>query len=208
MCFFCALDVGSETGQTALATRPARAPRLGGRIESPGGNVSAGRLPTRPRARHSPRTRARGQWIVVATLRAGGQHVISGSLALASLNHTCRDLVPTFPQRSPPLLLTIAACDGLRSTPDCRPRRAFLHLSYSYAPPCGPALLVTQCHEPTYAVQQIGAYSITSSGRASSVGDTSSPNALAVWRLMTSANLLACTTGKFAGLAPLRMRPV
>ena len=83
------------------------------------------------------------------------RHVISGSLALASLNHTCRNLVPTFPQRSPPSLLTTAACGGLRSTPDCRPRRAFLHLSYSYAAPCGPALLVTQCHEPTYAVHQI-----------------------------------------------------
>src|SRR6266478_569011 len=72
------------------------------------------------------------------------RHVISGSLALASLNHTCRNLVPTFPQRSPPWLLTAAACGGLRSTPDCRPRRALLHLSYSYASPCGPALLVTQ----------------------------------------------------------------
>src|SRR5216684_7552038 len=40
--------------------------------------------------------------------------------------------------------LTTAACGGLRSTPDCRTRRAFLHLSYSYASPCGPALLVTQ----------------------------------------------------------------
>jgi len=60
---------------------------------------------------------------------------------------------------------------ALRSTPDCRPRRAFLHLSYSYAAPCGPALLVTQCHKPTYAVQQIGCYSITSSGRGpSSIG--------------------------------------
>jgi hypothetical protein len=77
------------------------------------------------------------------------RHVISGSLALASLNHTCRNLVPTFPQRSPPSLLTTAACGGLRSTPDCRPRRALLHLSYSYAPPCGPALLVTQCHNRT-----------------------------------------------------------
>src|SRR3981081_4421050 len=74
----------------------------------------------------------------------GFRHVISGSLALASLNHTSQNLVPTFPQRSPPSLLTTAACGGLRSTPDCRPRRAFLHLSYSYAPPCGPALLVTQ----------------------------------------------------------------
>jgi len=72
------------------------------------------------------------------------RHVISGSLALASLNHTFRNLVPIFPQRSPPCLLDTAACGGLRSTPDCRPRRTYLHLSYSYAAPCGPALLVTQ----------------------------------------------------------------
>src|ERR1700757_2925131 len=72
------------------------------------------------------------------------RHVISGSLALASLNRACRNLVPTFPQRSPPSLLTTAACGGLRSTPDCRPRRALLHLSYSCVPPCGPAILVTQ----------------------------------------------------------------
>src|SRR5438046_5246507 len=62
----------------------------------------------------------------------------------ASLNLACRTLVPAFPQRSPPSLLTTAACGGLRSTPDCRPRRALLHLSYSCAPPCGPAVLVTQ----------------------------------------------------------------
>src|SRR5215470_11270234 len=77
------------------------------------------------------------------------RHFCSGSLALASLNHACRNLVPTFPQRSPPSLLTTAACGGLRSAPDCRPRRALLHLSYSYAPPCGPALLVTQDPERT-----------------------------------------------------------
>src|SRR5258707_11956376 len=72
------------------------------------------------------------------------RHVIRGSLTLGSLNLACRDHVPTFPQRSPPSLLTTAACGGLRSTPDCRPRRTYLHLSYSYAAPCGPALLVTQ----------------------------------------------------------------
>jgi hypothetical protein len=37
-----------------------------------------------------------------------------------------------------------AACGGLRSTPDCRPRRTFLHLSYSCTTPFGPAILVTQ----------------------------------------------------------------
>src|SRR6516225_5837800 len=72
------------------------------------------------------------------------RHVISGLLALASLNHACQDHVLTFPQRSPPWLLTTAACGGLRSAPDCRTRRALLHLSYSYATPFGPAVLVTQ----------------------------------------------------------------
>src|ERR1700730_17243219 len=57
-----------------------------------------------------------------------------------------RNLVLTFPQRSPPSLLTTAACSGLRPEPDCRPRRTFLHLSYSYASPFGPAILVT--HDP------------------------------------------------------------
>ncbi|SRR6266480_562946 len=62
------------------------------------------------------------------------RHFIDGLLALASLNLACRILVPAFPQRSRPSLLTTAACGGLRSTPDCRSRRALLHLSYSCAP--------------------------------------------------------------------------
>jgi hypothetical protein len=37
----------------------------------------------------------------------------------------------------------------LRSAPDCRPRRALLHLSYSCATPFGTAILVTQDPEPT-----------------------------------------------------------
>src|SRR5262245_34140470 len=72
---------------------------------------------------------------------------ISGSLALALLNRACPDHAPAFPQRSPLLLLTTAACGGLRSAPDNRSRRAHLHPSYSYAPPCGPAILVT--HDPS-----------------------------------------------------------
>jgi len=50
-------------------------------------------------------------------------------------------------------------------------------------------------------------YSITSSAVASSVGDTGSPSALAVFRLMDSSNLVGCTIGKSAGFSPLRMRP-
>ena len=65
----------------------------------------------------------------------------------ASIDRACRNLVPAFQQRSPPRLLTAAACGGLRSAPDCRTRRALLHLSYSCASPFGPATLVT--HDPT-----------------------------------------------------------
>src|SRR4029077_14743759 len=75
------------------------------------------------------------------------RHFIDGSLALASLNLACRDPVPTFPQRSPPSLLTTAARGGLRPAPDCRPRRALLHLSYSSAPLYADGAFVT--HAPS-----------------------------------------------------------
>src|SRR5262245_35885881 len=54
----------------------------------------------------------------------------------------------------------------------------------------------------------LATHSITSSARASSVGGTAMRSILAVSALMTSSNLLACTTGRSAGLVPLRMRPV
>src|SRR5512145_2197431 len=50
-------------------------------------------------------------------------------------------------------------------------------------------------------------HSITSSARARSVGGTVRPSIRAVSALITSSNLLACTTGRSAGLTPLRMRP-
>src|SRR5262245_27787375 len=51
------------------------------------------------------------------------------------------------------------------------------------------------------------AHSITSSAAASSLSGTVRASILAVEALMTSSNLLDCTTGKSAGFAPLRMRP-
>ena len=74
-------------------------------------------------------------------------HFIDGSLAFASPNHACRILFRLFRNVHHHRFLTTAACGGLRSTPDCRTRRTYLHLPYSYASPCGPALLVTQ--DPT-----------------------------------------------------------
>jgi hypothetical protein len=62
--------------------------------------------------------------------------------------------------------------------------------------------------QPTYAAQQIRAYSITSSARASSVGGMSRPSALAVLRLIISSNLVGRRTGRSLGCSPLRIRPV
>jgi hypothetical protein len=48
-------------------------------------------------------------------------------------------------------------------------------------------------------------HSITSSARASEIGETSNPKVLAVFRLTTNSNLVPCWTGKSAGFAPLRI---
>src|SRR5262245_33749030 len=50
-------------------------------------------------------------------------------------------------------------------------------------------------------------HSITSSAVESSLSGTVRPSIRAVSMLMTSSNLVACTTGKSAGFSPLRMRP-
>src|SRR5262249_58568934 len=71
----------------------------------------------------------------------------------------CWDLVPAFPQRSPPRLLTAAACGGLRSAPDRRTRRALLHLSYSCAPPILASALVT--HDPQRSSGRIRGTGVT-----------------------------------------------
>src|ERR1039458_3834233 len=92
------------------------------------------------------------------------RHFIDGLLSLASFNLACRDHVPTFPQRSPPSLLTTAACGGLRPEPDCRSRRALLHLSYSCAPPFGPAMLVTHGTNATFAALLVKTALIALSG--------------------------------------------
>src|SRR5215831_19199228 len=49
-------------------------------------------------------------------------------------------------------------------------------------------------------------HSITSSARASSIGGTSMPSALAVLRLITRSYLVGAWTGRSAGFSPLRMR--
>jgi hypothetical protein len=49
-------------------------------------------------------------------------------------------------------------------------------------------------------------YSMTSSARNNSMRGIVSPRAFAVFALITSSSLVACSTGKSAGLAPRRIR--
>src|SRR4051812_28406320 len=48
-------------------------------------------------------------------------------------------------------------------------------------------------------------HSITSSARASSVGETVRPRARAVIRLMTKSNFVGCSIGRSAGFAPRKI---
>jgi hypothetical protein len=57
-------------------------------------------------------------------------------------------------------------------------------------------------------VQQIAAYSITSSARPSSGKGIMRPSALATLRLIVSSIFVTYCTGRSAAFLPLRMRPV
>src|SRR6266581_2653660 len=123
--------------------------------------------------------------------------------ACARLSQPCLpESCPGVPQRSPPSLLTTAACGGLRPEPDCRPRRALLHLSYSSAPPYSCGAFVT--HDPL-RTSSPSFHSISSSARRRNDSGIVKPSAFAVLRLMTSSNLVGCSTGRSAGLAPFRI---
>ena len=50
-------------------------------------------------------------------------------------------------------------------------------------------------------------YSMTSSARALTVGGNSKPSSFADFRFITNSNFVGTTTGRSAGLAPLRIRP-
>jgi hypothetical protein len=55
------------------------------------------------------------------------------------------------------------------------------------------------------AASGLAAYRITSSAWKRRVGGMVRPSASAVLRLMTSSNVVGCSTGRSAGLAPFRI---
>jgi hypothetical protein len=56
-------------------------------------------------------------------------------------------------------------------------------------------------------IAQRSGHSMTSSASESRLSDILIPSALAVFKLITIKNFVACMIGKSAGLAPLRTRP-
>src|SRR5215831_2263618 len=92
-------------------------------------------------------------------------------------------------------------CERLRRAeleqPDYRQRRL---LRARRERPCG-------CRAAEKRYELAALHSITSSARASSIGGTSMPSALAVLTLRASSNFVGCSTGRSAGFSPLRMRP-
>src|SRR6266404_8660934 len=62
-----------------------------------------------------------------------------------------------------------------------------------------------RCQQETHAPQHHRAYSITSSARASSVGEILNPIVRAVFRLTLSWNLVGNSTGRSRGFLPLRI---
>jgi hypothetical protein len=52
----------------------------------------------------------------------------------------------------------------------------------------------------TCSLYKVNSYSITSSARTSNDGGTVRPGALAVFMLITSSNLIVCSTGSSGGL--------
>jgi hypothetical protein len=66
--------------------------------------------------------------------------------------------------------------------------------------------LPRRCHCASQQEQKLAAvHSMTSSARARTAGGTVRPSDFAVFRLMTSRNLVGCWTGRSAGLAPFRI---
>ena len=92
-------------------------------------------------------------------------------------------------------------------------RDAIAHASIGRAPSRNPITGIAGCcaraasghataAPPSSVMNSRRSHSITSSARASSVGGMSRPSALAVLRLMTSSNLVGCTTGRSAAFRP------
>src|SRR5262249_3036926 len=92
--------------------------------------------------------------------------------------------------------------DRPRRGPSVR-RSAVFRRAAARAPASGNAAPAAEQYDELAA-----SHSITSSAMESSLSGTVRPSILAVSALMTSSNLVDCMTGRSAGLAPLRMRPV
>ena len=90
-------------------------------------------------------------------------------------------------------------CDQDRSTPMSASTSSGQTAAYALAC-CVPRAAVSRC-------SKLHLYSITSSASNCIEVGTARPSALAAFMLITSSNLVGCSTGNSLGCAPRRMRP-
>ena len=159
------------------------------------------------RARGMPDLLAHGFQTLIHTAPGGGlfPYMVEESL-VGFLEQSSRFLKPVYANDTIYPALEVTELTPGRSTGVVR---LALH-GVQPAPRTGAGRIAEISHSPP-ACEQLARttrppHSITSSARCWSCGDTSSPSALAAFKLMTSSNLTGACTGSSFGLVPLKMR--
>src|SRR4030095_5835916 len=118
----------------------------------------------------------------------------------------CRGTLEALPRsqvlQTPPAVLASASF-LLLLVSTARIQRPMIHMGDSWRESSRSELLAVCAEEPTASVEH--AYWMTWSARSSSDCGIVRPSASAVLRLMTNSNFVGCSTGRSAGLAPLRI---
>src|SRR5262249_15332161 len=120
------------------------------------------------------------------------------------------------PANANPNVAAIRPPELVKSVPECRDITLCLRVALGKAhqhadPPHFIGLLRPRRERPCQRAaeerdKRAAGHSITSSARASNVGGTLRPSALATLRLIANSNLVGACTGRSAALAPPRMR--
>src|SRR5262249_45795236 len=141
------------------------------------------------------------------------ERIRSGCNATSSLANRCIESGSAgIPQRVSIRKLRPSTQPNLRSFHKRCELRLGFQITHQHADPPHPLGLLRarrerprRCRAAEQRDELAALHSITSSARASRIGKTSKPKALAALRLITNSNLVPCWTGKSAGFTPLRI---
>src|SRR5215831_8222589 len=125
------------------------------------------------------------------------------AVGIASLDHEVTALKKADIGKPLPYTTQCLSIGTFRSDPEIAKAYPLIRLGKRQAKRCGDR---PRCCRTAEQRDELAPFhSITSSARCCKNHGTSSPSVLAVLRLMTSSNLVGCSIGRSAGLAPLRI---